>query len=69
MPSLQDLQRGNSRLASEPLRVSHSREEEHLVTDDRSQMSPAQCVEEKLSRLLQRSETTLSRAFLSRRPR
>lgn len=69
MPTLQDLQRGKSRIASRANSTYLLNDEESIITDQRCELSPAQCVEEKLIRLLQGSENVLTSAFAPRRPR
>jgi hypothetical protein len=69
MPSLQELQRGRSLFAAAQPRMSSTHDEERIVTDQRCEMSPAQCVEEKLLRLLQHGENLLRSSVSPRRPR
>ncbi len=69
MPSLQELQRGQLRFATTQPRMSNTHDEELIVTDQRCEMSPAQCVEEKLLRLLQHGENLLRSSVSPRRPR
>jgi hypothetical protein len=68
MPTLQELQRGRTSIGTAKSRISHLQDEE-LVTDQRCEMSPAQCVEEKLLRLLQLDEHSLRTSLPARRPR
>jgi hypothetical protein len=68
MPTLQELQTGKFRLAASHPRTTLECGDELIVTDQRSAMSPAQCIEEKLLRLLKDAEYTGS-SVSPRRPR
>jgi hypothetical protein len=52
MPTLQELQARKPRLTASRPRTAMECGDELIVTDQRSAMSPAQCIEEKLLRLL-----------------
>ena len=69
MPSLQELQRGRTFVESSHSRSLHAHDEELIVTDQRCEMSPAQCVEEKLLKLLQHGNGYVRSSFSPRRPR
>lgn len=66
MPTLQDLQAGT--LPAVQTHSSNNFGDEIIVTDQRSGMSPSQCIEEKLLRLLQDGKSAY-RSILPRRPR
>lgn len=68
MPTLQQLQATNSRGDLRSTRTLNNVSDDFIVTDQRSAMSPAQYIEEKLLRLLRREETVTG-TISSRRPR
>jgi hypothetical protein len=69
MPTLHDLQRGKSRNELQSSSAFYTHEDESIITDERCELSPAQCVEEKLLRLLQGTESLLNSSLVPRRPR
>lgn len=69
MPTLQELQAGKTRLTASRPRTSIASGDELIVTDQRSEMSPAQYIEEKLLRLLKDGEFFMNASISARRPR
>lgn len=68
MPTLQQLQTNDTRVDFRATRNLNSTSDDFIVTDQRSTMSPAQYIEQKLLRLLNREEAAPS-VIASRRPR